>query len=251
MKRSRRRWITAVALGAMLSGQVAVPLDSAAALDPDHKDVQTATPIKHVIVLIGENRTFDHVYGTYVPKHGQGVSNLLSKGIVNAAGSPGPNQGAAQQFQIGTINPVAYFISTNKLIDPHKTAYTPFLPTPEAGGAPPLPVTLLQLQKDPVPAAPPFDAHTFSLTQLATLTQGIEQEDLDLLTTGATGLTNCTADPTEPPSACVEPDTRVANFASLPNTVCDSGFRVITSESRTYFPHIFSINESMWPASAP
>src|SRR5262249_11766440 len=152
-------------------------------------------------------------------KYGQGVSNLLSKRIVNAAGSPGPNKDAAQQFQIGTINPVDYFISTNKLIAPHKTAYAPFLPTPEAGGAPPLPVTLQQRQKEPVPAAPPFDAHTFSLAQLATLTQGIEQEDLHLLTTGATGLTNCTADPTEPPSSCAEPDTRVANFASLPNTV--------------------------------
>ncbi len=29
---------------------------------------QTATPIKHVIVLIGENRTFDHLFATYVPQ---------------------------------------------------------------------------------------------------------------------------------------------------------------------------------------
>ncbi len=28
----------------------------------------TATPIKHLIVLIGENRTFDHIFATYVPK---------------------------------------------------------------------------------------------------------------------------------------------------------------------------------------
>ena len=27
-----------------------------------------ATPIKHVIVIIGENRSFDHVFATYVPK---------------------------------------------------------------------------------------------------------------------------------------------------------------------------------------
>jgi phospholipase C len=32
-----------------------------------------------VIVLIGENRTFDHVFATYVPKQGESVSNLLSK----------------------------------------------------------------------------------------------------------------------------------------------------------------------------
>ncbi|GAC1432729.1 MAG: hypothetical protein NVS1B11_18780 [Terriglobales bacterium] len=51
----------------------------------------TATPIKHVIVLIGENRTFDHVFATYQPKNGESISNLLSKGIINADGTPGPN----------------------------------------------------------------------------------------------------------------------------------------------------------------
>src|ERR1700674_5783407 len=61
---------------------------------------ETATPIKHVIVLIGENRTFDNIYGTYVPRHGQSVSNLLSKGIVKADGSPGPTHTAAKQFTI-------------------------------------------------------------------------------------------------------------------------------------------------------
>src|SRR5262252_1698554 len=64
---------------------------------------RTATPIKHVIVIIGENRTFDNVYATYVPRHGQHVANLLSKGIVNADGSPGPNSAAAQQFRVSTI----------------------------------------------------------------------------------------------------------------------------------------------------
>ncbi len=31
----------------------------------------TKTPIKHVIVIIGENRTFDHIFATYRPKHGE------------------------------------------------------------------------------------------------------------------------------------------------------------------------------------
>src|SRR5215831_7819629 len=228
MTKPRVRRVAAVALTAMLISQGGIPLSAAAQHKRnghdafparDSTDVDTETPIKHVIVLIGENRTFDHVYGTYVPQQGQSVSNLLSKGIVNADGSPGPHADDAKQFQLGTITPVAYFISTDTPIDPDKTPYAPFLPTPEAGGAPAEPVTLQQLQKDPAPAAPPFDAHTFSLTQLATLTQGLEQGDLDLLTTGATGLKNCTLDPTEPPSACAEPDTRVANYASLPNTV--------------------------------
>src|SRR5262249_67480 len=47
----------------------------------------------------------------------------------------------------------------------------------------------------------------------------IEHADLSLLTSGATGLSNCTVDATEPPSPCAVPDTRVAGFDALPNTV--------------------------------
>ena len=47
----------------------------------------TTSPIKHVIVIIGENRSFDHVFATYVPKHGQKVWNLLEEGIESAVAS--------------------------------------------------------------------------------------------------------------------------------------------------------------------
>jgi phospholipase C len=216
MKTPRKRLIAAVALVTLLDGQLG-SVSHAAPSEGDDRD--TVSPIKHVIVIIGENRTFDHVYGTYAPGHGQQVSNLLSRGIVRTDGSPGPNKDAAEQFQLGTINPVAYFISTKSLVNPNKTPYAPFLPTPEAGGAPPRPVTLAPLQQDPVSSAPPFDPHSFSLAQLQTLSPEIARKDLALLTTGATGLTNCTSDPTEPPSACAEPDTRVAGVDRLPNTV--------------------------------
>ena len=56
-----------------------------------------ASPIQHVIVIIGENRSFDHVYGTYQPSNGQTVSNLLSKGIVTKSGGHGPNWALAAQ----------------------------------------------------------------------------------------------------------------------------------------------------------
>src|SRR5580692_11214224 len=56
---------------------------------------QTATQIKHVIVIIGENRSFDHVFATYVPKRGQTGHNLVSEGIIqldaNKNAIPGPN----------------------------------------------------------------------------------------------------------------------------------------------------------------
>jgi len=227
MEKVRQQWTAVLALSTMLTGQLATPLAYAEQKDTEGKQskaeeqdkTDTVTPIKHVIVIIGENRTFDNVYGTYIARRGQTVTNLLSKGIVNADGSPGPNKDAAQQFQLGAINPVSYFISTNALTNPNKTAYAPFLPTPEAGFAPPQPVTLQQLQKDPAPAAPPFDARSFSPAQLHTLSPVLDFKDLPLLTTGATGLKNCTTDPTEPPSACAEPDTRISNFNTLPNTM--------------------------------
>ncbi|HEX3419448.1 MAG TPA: hypothetical protein VHT21_24065, partial [Stellaceae bacterium] len=51
----------------------------------------TVSPINHVIVVIGENQSFDHLYGTHVPPSGDSISNLLAKGIVRPDGSPGPH----------------------------------------------------------------------------------------------------------------------------------------------------------------
>src|SRR5271165_2880919 len=55
------------------------------------------TPIEHLIVVIGENLSFDNLFGTYEPKSGGRVHNLLSQGIVNRDGSPGPNFAQAAQ----------------------------------------------------------------------------------------------------------------------------------------------------------
>ncbi|MBV1775646.1 hypothetical protein KSF73_07935 [Burkholderiaceae bacterium DAT-1] len=70
----------------------------------------TSTPITNVIVIVGENQTFDGLFGTYQPGTGQTVNNLLSQGIVNADGSPGANYALAAQNQgvpasAYTINP--------------------------------------------------------------------------------------------------------------------------------------------------
>src|SRR3954463_7522049 len=64
-----------------------------------HAQGNTATPIKPLIVIFGENRSFDHVFGTFEPPLGQTVANLLSLGIMNADGSPGPNFPSARQWQ--------------------------------------------------------------------------------------------------------------------------------------------------------
>ena len=88
----QRRMAAATSVGA-LAAQLASPAFAVA--EEHHRG--TRTPIQHVIVIIGENRTFDHVFATYKPKSGESVSNLLSKGIVNEDGTPGPNFSLASQ----------------------------------------------------------------------------------------------------------------------------------------------------------
>src|SRR6202050_3315053 len=74
-------------------------------------DNETTTPIKHVIVVIGENRSFDHVFATYQPKRGQSVWNLLSEGIINADGTPGPNFSKAVQSAASDPSPDTFLLS--------------------------------------------------------------------------------------------------------------------------------------------
>jgi phospholipase C len=165
-----------------------MPVHSA---DPDTAtdQLKTATPIKHVIVVIGENRTFDHIYGTYVPKSRDSILNLLSEGVVNADGSPGPNFAAAKQYT--TSGQTSYFIGVDSS---SKTAYTT-LPAPTLGGAPNVASMTM----------PPFTGLTDA--QLAVIEPSLEPSDLFLLTTGATGAAVTSG----------APDMRIANYAALPN----------------------------------
>jgi phospholipase C len=195
--------MAAMAIGAMLSAQMAAPMAWAKSNGSGGGDPETATPIKHVIVLIGENRTFDHTFATYQPKNGESVANLLSNGIVNPDGSPGPNSAAATQFKVNTPLPSAYFISVDAS---GKTAYST-LPTPELSGAPNHAINLTDLNADPTGVQPPFD-NTISDAQLETLEPSLESEDLELLRTGATGAAGTTG-----------LDSRVTNATSLQNTV--------------------------------
>ena len=80
---------------AMLQFSIAGPLATNAQADDDRGE--TKTPIKHVIVIVGENRTFDHIFATYKPKVGESVNNLLSEEIINEDGTPGTNYQQAKQ----------------------------------------------------------------------------------------------------------------------------------------------------------
>jgi phospholipase C len=95
---SKWRATTWVGVVAMMSQLVAPAF--AATTDNSAK---TTSPIKHVIVIIGENRSFDHVFATYKPVAGETINNLLSEKIVNEDGTPGPNfNNASQSWAVDT-----------------------------------------------------------------------------------------------------------------------------------------------------
>jgi len=125
--------VCGVALCAMAVNAVA-PVAAAAAQSGSSNDGNTTTPIKHVIVIIGENRTFDHLFATYQPVNkDETVLNLLSQGIVNADGTPGPNYSSATQYQaMDTAADQKVY-----LLSPPKSGPYTTLPPPLAGGGPP------------------------------------------------------------------------------------------------------------------
>ncbi|WP_245276322.1 alkaline phosphatase family protein [Methylocapsa aurea] len=146
--------------------------------------LRTASPIKHVIIIVGENRSFDHLFATYAPKRrDEKILNLLSQGIVKADGAPGPHFAKAKQYKITSApNGDRFFISAGH---ENKTLYTT-LPAPDIGG---------------VPAASPL---AFILNTPGG-DPGIPQKDQYLFGTGGTGL-----------PVTLGPDTRIANVTTLP-----------------------------------
>jgi phospholipase C len=114
----------------MLQMSLAGPMaGSAQAKEHDGEEHSRArTPIQHVIVIVGENRTFDHIFATYQPKKGESVDNLLSKKIVNEDGNPGPNFAFAQQNSADATDSATFQLAPKK-----KTLYST-LPAPLNGG---------------------------------------------------------------------------------------------------------------------
>jgi len=167
-------------------------VSSVEAKEKEHS--KTRTPIKHVIVLIGENRTFDHVFATYKPRKGQHVKNLLSEGIINADGTPGPKFSKAAQSKAIPPFRTSYYIS---LDDSEKAPYTT------------LPEPTLNFSPSPATGEPPPFPPSTPTSLLAAIEPSLELGDLPLLTTGASGA----------PQSAELPDfdSRIQNFNALPN----------------------------------
>ena len=85
MREPGKQLAAVVTVGVLVFGLVGLPIVYASdrgreghvSFDDDHKG-GTESPTKHLIVIIGENRTFDHIVGTYQPKRSQKIWNLLS-----------------------------------------------------------------------------------------------------------------------------------------------------------------------------
>jgi phospholipase C len=151
--------------------------------------ISTTTPIKHVIILIGENRGLDHTFGVYKPKgKGQTISNLLSKGIVNEDGTPGKNFNLGQQVSVAPQTSW-YFGAPNKAKTPYNST-TNLMPQPNTNGA---------------PSAQSATGAPFQNLTEASVEKDIEPGDVELLTTGYTGLPQGVN------------DTRVPGVPNLPN----------------------------------
>jgi phospholipase C len=164
-------WFLAVPLGVIGSGcssndavpeatqrtQSAIQGGGASAAQPSRmgrNDRHTRSPIKHVVVIVGENRSFDHVFATYEPRHGQRIDNLLAKGIVREDGTPGPNFARAVQktavdaggpFSLSPGSQKAYSTLPPVLAGGAKTPYVSSLAAAQAAESSALPASYVPL----------------------------------------------------------------------------------------------------------
>jgi phospholipase C len=181
-RQSFRTRLCAVASATAILGNTLAPVAFADSSSDDAR-TRTATPIKHAIIIVGENRTFDHLFATYRPREGQTIDNILARGIVNQDGSPGPNFAQAVQRSAS--------VTTTFDISPSGTPYAT-LPPPNTGGT-------AQTASDANP--PPFA----TLAAAQKYDYGVLPQDAALLTTGASGL----------PKHSI--DTRIADVSQLPS----------------------------------
>jgi phospholipase C len=180
---------------AMLQITLGAPFANAAGQPKPSTEPATASPIKHVIVIIGENRSFDHVYATYVPKSTDGIRNLLSEGIIkldsNKNAVPGPHFDKAQQF-------FAKDTDTFLLSPPPHEFPKNVLPAPLVGG--PSGQYGYFSSNPPCPTDPKLNPVQCAEVSEVALPAG----SYSALASGGTGETNYT------------PDERINNVTSLP-----------------------------------
>jgi phospholipase C len=166
---------------------------------PSPADYYTQTPIRHVIVIIGENRSFDHVFATYAPKQPwTSVNNLLSRGIVKLDGNknaiPGPNFQLAHQQAAKDIGATDAFL----LSPPKQNFPSDQLPAPLVGGP------KVSYIPNECSSSTPITQCEPSLALAEQSESGLEPSYYQSLLTGGTGQTSKT------------PDQRISSVNTLP-----------------------------------
>ncbi|MGD0847706.1 MAG: alkaline phosphatase family protein [Bradyrhizobium sp.] len=166
---------------------------------PSPADFYTKSPIRHVIVIIGENRSFDHVFATYVPKQPwTSVNNLLSQGIVKLDGNknaiPGPNFQLAHQQAAKDMGATDAFL----LSPPKQNFPSDQLPAPLVGGP------KVSYIPNECSSSTPITQCEPSLALAEQSESGLEQSYYQSLLTGGTGQTSKT------------PDQRITSVNTLP-----------------------------------
>jgi phospholipase C len=190
-----RRAVAGVIAASLASQQMALAASAATVGGSHQNDAKTVSPIKHLIVIMGENRSFDHVFATYKPGRDEHVDNLLSKGIVTLEGTPGPNYAKAMQF--AAVDTGTYSIAPN--------LKTPFDPINNKLQAPGTSYAFEACYSNIMQAALDGPGCLANVALAAQADYGLRPQDLSLLTTGATGL------------APGSPDSRIVNYNDLPN----------------------------------
>jgi len=166
---------------------------------------QPQTPIQHVIIIVGENRTFDHLFATYKPRRGNTVNNLLSEKIIDEDGNPGPNYSRAAQYSADVTGSTTFQLSPS-----HKTLY-PKLPAPLTGG----------------PSDVCADNKICTLADATSSENGLAKEYEVYLLTGGTGLPGRT------------PDSRITgvNSSAPYSTLLPGPFQLTNTNTTDTFPY--------------
>ena len=167
------------------------------AADAHDRGRATRTPIKHVIVIIGENRSFDHVFATYEPKQRRKECGIFFP----KASSTGNGKARCPNFYKAEQQAAADPSADTFLLSPAKSSFpNGVLPAPLVGG--------------------PKDSYVAgdSLTLAQQSENGLPAEYYQYLVSGGTGQTSKT------------PDMRITNV----NGLLPGPFQLTNGKTFTY-----------------
>jgi len=195
-----------LASAAMLQLMLGQPVLAYAESSQVNAPPRATTRIQHVIVIVGENRSFDHLFATYKPaKPTESVDNLLYQHIVREDGTPDSRYYRAHQNSADATDSPTYQIAPKD-----KRLYSP-LPAPLTGG----------------PSDVCKDNGICTLNDAAASEDGLAEEYYPFLLTGGSEL------PSKTPDARISGVYSTAPYSTLP----PGPFQLTNSLNADTFPY--------------